>query len=67
MISLMSSVVQSSQNVFPLQKCVILQNLFERSARAKQLENVGNSHTLTANARTPSALARFHGDSLESL
>ena len=67
MVSLMSSVVQSSQNVFALQKCVVLKNLFERSARAKQLENVGNSQTLAANARTPSALACFHGDSLKSL
>ena len=35
MISLMGSVVKSSQNVLALQKCIVFQNLLKRSARAK--------------------------------
>jgi len=48
-------------------KAVIRQDFLERCTGAQQFENIGNSDTLAANARSSPALASLDGDSMKTL
>jgi hypothetical protein len=66
-VGLVCCVVNRCEDVFSLEKRVIGKNLLEGSASGKQLQDVGDPHSLAADAGTPTALPLLYGDPAESL
>jgi hypothetical protein len=62
MIGLMSRIFNGSQNVFPDEVGVILQNLLIRRPGTEQLQNIGDTHSQAPDARASAAFARFNRD-----
>jgi hypothetical protein len=65
-VGLMSCVFDRGINVFTLEEGEVSQNLIVACAIGQEFENVAYTDTPAANAGTPSTLAFFDGDSLES-
>ena len=63
MVGLPGGVCNGRENVLTFKKSVIPENLLNRSARPEQFEHVRYAHSLAANARLPTALSGFRGDS----
>ena len=57
MVGLVPGIINHRKNIFALKRWIIGKDLLERRAARDQLQNVGHSNPLPANARTPSALA----------
>jgi hypothetical protein len=66
MVRLVGGVVECGEDVFTLEKWVVGENFFKGSASAEEFEDIRNANTVSANARTPAALAGFDRDSIES-
>ena len=65
MISLMSGVLQSGENVLSLEIGVVPQDLVVRCPEAEQLQNIADSNAEASDARPPTTFAGFNGDALE--
>jgi hypothetical protein len=62
MISLISGVVNGSENVLALQRRIVGEDFLKRSSRSEQFQDIGNADALATNARTAPAFALFYGD-----
>lgn len=65
MIGLTSGVGNGGEDVVPLQERVVAEDLFERGAGGKKVQDVRDAHALPADARLAAALAGFDRDPLE--
>lgn len=62
----MSCVVQGREDVLTLKKWIVRQDFFEGGACPEQFKHVGNTNTMSADARTAAALIGFDCDSIEA-
>src|SRR3989304_7085999 len=65
MVCLKGSVFNRCQDVLSLQVGIVLEDFLERSPRPEEFQDVRYAHSLSANARTPPALAFVNGNSSE--
>lgn len=67
MFGLISGIVESGDDVIALQKRVVGQDFVEGRAGAEEFQDVGDTDTMTANARASAALTLFDRDSIKTL
>ena len=66
MVGLAGGILKGSKDIFPLEKRMVGKDLFVRSPRRQQVEDVRDPHPQSANARPSTALALFNRDSLQA-
>jgi hypothetical protein len=62
----MGGVVNRGEDVFPLEKRIILKDFLEGGSRAQQFQHILHTNAQSANAGTSPALAFFYGDSAKT-
>ena len=65
MLGLKGRVLNGGEDIFPFEKRVIGENLFECRASTKQMQNIRYPESQAADTRTASAFARLDGDPLK--
>ncbi len=67
MVSLLSRILYSRENVFPLKVRIIIQNLLEVRAGTQQLKNIAHANSHPADAGSTAALLRIESDPVEEM
>ena len=66
MIRLVSGILDGGENIFAFKAGIILQDLFDGGFCTQQFQDVGDTDSHVANARTAAALGVVDGDSGEA-